>query len=171
MATTLAEISQQLDELEIRHSLEEKHILVSFATDLYTDRDGHRGITLRLWLDESGEYLRIHAGMAYQIPANAAPEVRFAVLRTVNQLNWESKVTQHEVDWEDGEIRVLADLTLEDAKPTLRQLERHIRSLPGILDQGHPALRDALEKGTPMPTEAETRRRFDAYLRELLPDV
>ena len=171
MATTLAEIAEQLKELEILYSAEEKRILLSFATDLYADSDAERGVTLVLWLEEDGEFLRVHARGAYTIPAEASTEVRYAVLRTIAQLNWESKVTQYEVDWNDGEIRVMADLPLEDAKPTLRQLERHIRSLPTMLDQGHHAIRDALDHGIPMPTEAEIERRFDAYLRELLPEA
>jgi hypothetical protein len=100
------------------------------------------------------------------MPKDASPETQAAVLRTINQLNWESKILQVEMDLEDGEIRFGADFPLEDGQPTEQQLTRLVRLIPSLIDMAHLPLRDALEKAIPMPTEAEISRRFEAFLRE-----
>ena len=103
--------------------------------------------------------------MAYRLPKDASPETQAAVLRTINQLNWESKILQYEMDLEDGEIRLGADFPLEDGQPTELQVSRMVRLIPQVIDQGHLAMRDALDKAIPMPTEPEISRRFDAFIR------
>jgi hypothetical protein len=40
-----------------------------------------------------------------------------------------------------------------------------VRLFPSLIDQGHLALRDALEKAISLPSEAEISRRFDAFVR------
>jgi hypothetical protein len=40
-----------------------------------------------------------------------------------------------------------------------------IRLIPALVDQGHLAMTDALDKAIPLPTEAEISRRFDAFVR------
>ena len=165
MATTLSAISTLLDSAEIKHRLKDDVIRTGFSTDLYQDDDGDFGVNMVLRIEEDGELLRIQAPMAYRLPKDASPETQAAVLRTINQLNWESKILQYEMDLEDGEIRLGADFPLEDGRPTELQVSRMVRLIPQVIDQGHLAMRDALDKAIPMPTEAEISRRLDAYLR------
>ena len=165
MPSTLSEISTLLDSADIKHRLKDDVIRTSFATDLYTDEDGDHGVNIMIRLEEDGELLRVQAPMAYRMPKDASPETQAAVLRTLNQLNWESKIIQVEMDLEDGEIRFGVDFPLEDGQPTEQQVVRMVRLIPSLIDLAHLPLRDALEKAIPMPTEAEISRRFDAYLR------
>ncbi len=165
MPSTLSEISTLLDSAGIRHRLKDDVIRTGFSTDLYTDEDGDHGVNILLRLDEDGELLRVQAPMAYRLPKDASPETQAAVLRTINQLNWESKILQAEMDFEDGEIRFSADFPIEDGKPTEQQVTRLVRLIPSLIDLAHLPLRDAMEKAIPMPTEAEISRRFDAFLR------
>jgi hypothetical protein len=69
------------------------------------------------------------------------------------------------MDSEDGEIRLSIDFPIEDGQLTEIQLARMVRLFPSLIDQGHLALRDALEKAIPLPSEAEISRRFDAFVR------
>ena len=165
MPSTLSEISALLDVAQIRHQLKDDVIRTVFATDLYTDEDGDNGVNIIIRLEEDGELLRVQAPMAYRMPKDASPETQTAALRTINQLNWESKILQVEMDLEDGEIRFGVDFPLEDGQPTEKQVARLVRMIPSIIDQGHLALRDALDKAIPMPTEAEISRRFDTFIR------
>ncbi len=165
MPSTISEISTLLDSADIRHQLKNDVIRTSFATDLYTDEDGDHGVNIMIRLEEDGELLRVQTPMAYRMPKDASPETQAAVLRTLNQLNWESKIIQVEMDLEDGEIRFGVDFPLEDGQPTEKQLTRMVRLIPSLIDLAHLPLRDALEKAIPMPTEAEISRRFDTYLR------
>jgi hypothetical protein len=166
MPSTLSSISALLDSAGIKHRLKDDVIRTGFSTDLHTDEDGDHGVSILIRLDEDGELLRVQAPMAYRMPKDASPETQAAVLRTINQLNWESKILQVEMDLEDGEIRFGADFPLEDGQPTEQQLTRLVRLIPSLIDMAHLPLRDALEKAIPMPTEAEISRRFEAFLRD-----
>jgi hypothetical protein len=165
MPSTLSSLSSLLDSADIKHRLKDDVIRTSFATDLYTDEDGDHGVNIMIRLEEDGELLRIQTPMAYRMPKDASPETQAAVLRTINQLNWESKIIQVEMDLEDGEIRFGVDFPLEDGQPTEKQVVRMVRLIPSLIDLAHLPLRDALEKAIPMPTEVEISRRFDTYLR------
>ena len=165
MPSTLAAISTLLDSAGIKHRQKDDFIRTGFATDLYEDDDGDFGVNIILRLEEDGELLRIQAPMAYRLPKDASPETQLAVLRTINQLHWESKILQVEMDSEDGEIRLSIDFPIEDGNLTETQVTRMIRLIPALVDQGHLAMTDALDKAIPLPTEAEISRRFDAFVR------
>ena len=165
MPSSISELSTLLDSAGIKHRQKDDFIRTGFSTDLYEDDDGDFGVNIILRLEENGELLRIQAPMAYRLPKDASPETQAAVLRTINQLNWESKILQVEMDLEDGEIRFGADFPLEDGQPTEKQVSRLVRLIPSLIDIAHLHLRDALEKAIPMPTEAEISRRFEAFVR------
>ena len=165
MPSSINELSTLLDSAGIKHRQKDDHIRTGFSTDLYEDDDGDFGVNIVLRLEENGELLRIQAPMAYRLPKDASPETQLAVLKTINQLHWESKILQVEMDSEDGEIRLSIDFPIEDGQLTEIQLARMVRLFPSLIDQGHLALRDALEKAIPLPSEAEISRRFDAFVR------
>ena len=166
MPSNISSISTLLDSAEIKHRLKDDVIRTGFSTDLYEDDDGDFGVNIILRLEENGELLRIQVPMAYRLPKDASPETQLAVLRTINQLHWESKIMQVEMDPEDGEIRLSIDFPIEDGQPTEKQVARLVRLIPSLIDLAHLPLRDAMEKAIPMPTEAEISRRFDAFLRD-----
>ena len=165
MPSSINELSTLLDSAGIKHRQKDDYIRTGFSTDLYEDDDGDFGVNIVLRLEENGELLRIQAPMAYRLPKDASPETQLAVLRTINQLHWESKILQVEMDSEDGEIRLSIDFPIEDGQLTETQLARMVRLIPSLIDQGHLALRDALEKAISLPTEAEISRRFDTFVR------
>ncbi len=165
MPSTLSSISTLLDSAGIKHQLKDDVIRTGFSTDLYEDDDGDFGVNIILRLEENGELLRIQVPMAYRLPKDASDETQVAVLRTINQLHWESKILQVEMDQEDGEIRLSIDFPIEDGSLTETQLARMIRLIPALVDQGHLAMTDALDKAIALPTEAEISRRFDAFVR------
>ena len=165
MPSSINELSTLLDSAGIKHRQKDDYIRTGFSTDLYEDDDGDFGVNIVLRLEENGELLRIQAPMAYRLPKDASPETQLAVLRTINQLHWESKILQVEMDSEDCEIRLSIDFPIEDGQLTETQLARMVRLIPSLIDQGHLALRDALEKAISLPTEAEISRRFDAFVR------
>jgi hypothetical protein len=165
MPCSISELSTLLDSAGIKHRQKDDVIRTGFATDLYEDDDGDFGVNLILRIEENGELLRIHAPMAYRLPKDASPETQLAVLRTINQLHWETKIMHVEMDAEDGEIRLSIDYPIEDGNLTEKQVESLVRLMPQLIDQGHLAMRDALEKAIPLPHEAEISRRFDAFVR------
>jgi len=165
MPCSISELSSLLDSAGIKHRQKDDVIRTGFATDLYEDEDGDFGVNLILRIEENGELLRVQAPLAYRLPKDASPETQLAVLRTINQLHWETKIMHVEMDSEDGEIRLSIDYPIEDGKLTEKQVESLVRLMPQLIDQGHLAMRDALEKAIPLPSEAEISRRFDAFVR------
>jgi hypothetical protein len=108
--------------------------------------------------------------MAYRVPPKTGPRRLAAIQSTLNQINWESRVVQYEMDTEDGEIRLAIDFPLEDGKLTELQLTRMLRLMPNVADQCHVGLRRAIEEGVALPTEAALRRELEQFVKALPPE-
>ena len=164
--TTLDEIATLLDAADLNYGRVEGRIRTGFATDIYEDPEGDNCLHLVIGLQEDGELVRILAPMAYRVPAKTGSRRLAAIHRTLNQINWESRVVQYEMDTEDGEIRLAIDFPLEDGKLTELQLTRMLRLMPNVADQCHLGLRRAIEEGIALPTEAELRRQLEQFIRD-----
>jgi hypothetical protein len=165
--TTLDEIAALLDAAELNYERADGRIRTGFGTDVYEDADGDGCLHLVIGLQEDVELLRILAPMAYRLPPKTGPRRLAAIQSTLNQINWESRVVQYEMDTEDGEIRLAIDFPLEDGKLTELQLTRMLRLMPNVADQCHIGLRRALDEGIAMPTEAALRRELEKFVRAL----
>jgi len=166
MSTSLDEICSLLDAAKIRYGRREDRIRTGFETDLYEDREGDNCLHMAIWPEDDGETLRVQAYGTYVLPPAQFPEKLAAVQRTINQINWETKLAHLEMDIQDGEIRISVDLPLEDAKLTERQLMRAIKLMPDLADRYHTAMRQALDHGIPLATHEELCLRFDAFMIE-----
>jgi hypothetical protein len=166
MSTSLDEICSLLDAAKIRYGRREDRIRTGFETDLYEDRDGDNCLHMAIWPEDDGETLRVQAYGTYVLPPAQFPEKLAAVQRTINQINWETKLAHLEMDIQDGEIRISVDLPLEDAKLTERQLMRAIKLMPDLADRYHTAMRQVLDHGIPLATHEELCLRFDAFMIE-----
>ncbi len=166
MSTSLDEICSLLDAAKIRYGRREDRIRTGFETDLYEDREGDNCLHMAIWPEDDGETLRVQAYGTYLLPPAQFPEKLAAVQRTINQINWETKLAHLEMDIQDGEIRISVDIPLEDAKLTERQLMRAVKMLPDLADRCHAAMRQALDDGIPLATHEELCLRFDAFMIE-----
>lgn len=164
MPLTLDEISEKLDAVKIKHSTRDGRIRLSFRTDVYEDTDGDDCLSITIWTEHQGETLRLHCLGAYRLPTDEFPAKLAAVQRTLNQLNWETKLAQYEMDTEDGEIRMGIDVAIEDGTVTEKQLRRLVQMLPNMADRDYAAIRAALDHGTVYVTHEELCRRFDAAM-------
>ena len=165
--TTLDEIAALLDAAQLNYGRTDGRIRTGFGTDVYEDADGDGCLHLVIGLQEDGELLRILAPMAYRLPPKAGARRLAAVQRTLNQINWESRVVQYEMDTEDGEIRLAIDFPIEDGKLTELQLTRMLRLMPNVADQCHVGLRLALDESIALPTEAALRRELEKFVKAL----
>ena len=166
MSTSLDEICSLLDAAKIRYGRREDRIRTGFETDLYEDREGDNCLHMAIWPEDDGETLRVQAYGTYLLPPAQFPEKLAAVQRTINQINWETKLAHLEMDIQDGEIRISVDIPLEDAKLTERQLMRAVKMLPDLADRRHAAMRQALDAGIPLATHEELCLRFDTFMIE-----
>jgi hypothetical protein len=166
MSTTLDEICSLLDSAKIRYGRREDRIRTGFETDLYEDRDGDNCLHMAIWPEDDGETLRVQAYGTYLLPPDQHAARLAAVQRTINQINWETKLAHFEMDIQDGEIRISVDIPLEDAQLTERQLVRAVKMLPDLADRCHLAMRQALEHGIPLATHEELCLQFDTFMIE-----
>ena len=65
--------------------------------------------------------------MAYRVPPKTGPRRLAAIQSTLNQINWESRVVQYEMDTEDGEIRLAIDFPVEDGKASRQHTRVRMR--------------------------------------------
>jgi len=166
MSTTLDEIAALLDSAQIRYGRRDDRIRSGFETDLYEDRDGDNCLHLAIWPEDDGETLRVQAYGTYVLPPEQHAAKLAAVQKTINQINWETKLAHFEMDTQDGEIRISVDIPLEDAKLTERQLMRAVKLLPDLADRCHVAMRQAIDQGIPLATHEELCLRFDTFMIE-----
>ena len=167
MSLTLTELAQLLDDAKLRYRTKEDVLQLYFATDIYENRAADDCLVVYVGLEEDGEFIRVMSPGTYLLPTDASPETKEAVRRTLLQINFESKLHRYEYDQADGEIRLCADLPLEDAVPTSRQLARILRTFPSFADNWHLPIRDALDHAVALPGRAEIFRNFDALLKSL----
>lgn len=144
MGITLEEISQYLDNQELRHKVLEERILTGFGTQQYLDDDGDYHLKMVIALEEDGEFFKVYSPGCYRYDGT---ENRLAVLQTLLMVSWRSKMVQFEYDESDGEIRAVIEFPLEDAAMTERQLMRAVIALVQIVDHYHPVVALAISEG------------------------
>lgn len=144
MGTTLEQISQFLDNQELRHKVLEERILTGFGTQQYLDDDGDYHLKMVIALEEDGEFFKVYSPGCYRYDGT---EHRLAVLQTLLMVSWRSKMVQFEYDESDGEIRSVIEFPLEDANMTERQLMRAVIALVQIIDHYHPVIALAISEG------------------------
>lgn len=145
MAMTLHEVQTMFDQLGIKY--EQKglsRLLFAFKTSTYLSPEGDPGVMLVLQLDEDGEYLKLFAPEAFKLQGAHSD----AFLRACMMIQWQTKMVQFEFDATDGEIRPIVEFPLEDGKVTLKQLNRCMGAIVGILEEYYPVLRKAVDSGT-----------------------
>ena len=163
--TTYDEIAAILDAEQLIYRRADERIRLGFLTEVYEAPDGDNSLELVISLQDDGELVRVLAPGAYYFPRQGGARRFAAVQRTLNQINWETKILHYEMDTEDGEIRLCVDFPLEDGKLMNQQLVRMLRLMPNVADQCHLALRQAIDMGIAQPTEAELCRRLEAFAK------
>ncbi len=145
MGTTLEEISQFLDNQELRHKVLEERILTGFGTQQYLDDDGDYHLKMVIALEEEGEFFKVYSPACYRYDGT---DHRLAVLQTLLMVSWRSKMVMFEYDESDGEIRAVIEFPLEDASMTERQLMRAVIALVQIIDHYHPVIANSISEGS-----------------------
>lgn len=151
MATSKDELKDLLEEAEVmyKHLDDDDPIWVSTIMDEYINfhqievapdmppKLTHVSITPH----EDGEFVFLSIPLLYKAtPGNDI----YRVLQHINYLNSTLKLAVHSFDPEDGEIRISAELALEDSGITSIQLRRYLFSLVSAADDYAKEWRDIL---------------------------
>lgn len=145
MATSISELSSFLDAHAVRHEIADPATIVTGfgGLDRYRDAEGEAHVRVVIRLEEDGQYVKVFAPSAYQIPLDDAGPV----LQACTMIQWRTKLVQFEYDESDGELRPIVEFPLMDAPMTADQLMRCVTGLVGLLDHYHPVLALARDAG------------------------
>lgn len=144
MAMTIDEIAALLDEMDFKyHKKSDMVIHTGVRSEKFRHPEVGQGVPLVIKLSENGEYLEVFSPMAFRIQGEHVD----AFLKACTMIQWKTKLIQFEYDADDGEIRPIIELPIEDGRITKRQLERCVFGIVGILDNYYPTLEQAARTG------------------------
>lgn len=151
MATTLDELEALFQAIGWKYRCQRKgepgvegYLYASYPTEKYRDADGDTVVTLVFNVQESGELIKV---LVPQLYSCINPLYRRAFFEVAIRKTFEKKLCFYDYDHRDGEIRMLLDLPLEDARLTERQLKRIVQSMLRLIDTNDEAIRGAVERG------------------------
>lgn len=152
MTISLAVVQQWLDRVRIPYvRVNDSELGVRIHhLDHYRDRDGDPEIGIVVRLTEAGERLSIIVPYAFQLAENRS---RGGILRQLMSRQYENRFIRYEFDPDDGEVRMIVDVILED-----NQLESEaIGNLFIVLLQEAEEVYPLLESKLDRPTMAALR--------------
>ena len=151
MATTLDELEALFQLIGWKYKCQKKdergvegYLYASYPTEKYRDADGDSVVTFIFNVQESGEMIKVLVPRLYSC---INPVYRRAFFEVAIRKTFEKKLCFYDYDHRDGEIRMLLDLPLEDAKLTERQLRRIVQSMLLLIDANDEVVRAAVEQG------------------------
>ena len=148
MAITLDELEGRVkeafgDDFKYRKIDEKNVIVVGFGTENYKDGDGDKSIQVVIRLDNDGEFINFFAPNAF----NIKDKNKRAFLEACAIVQNLTKMVQFEFDHNDGEVRPIIELPLEDNTFTARQLRVSLVGLIKIVDEYYEFLINAGDNG------------------------
>ncbi|WP_197285345.1 YbjN domain-containing protein, partial [Planktothricoides sp. SR001] len=102
-------------------------------------------IAVLIAVEENGEFIKIILPQLLTVPADH-PHYE-AALETLAYFGLQHKLVRWQRDPEDGEVRVQADLPIEDSELTAKQFWRTLRGAVQIAQQGQERLQQVLATG------------------------
>ncbi|MFZ9881926.1 MAG: hypothetical protein ACO3QC_11045, partial [Phycisphaerales bacterium] len=147
MPVTIEEIAKHLKALQITptfHEFNSNVCSAAFATDSYLDPSGDKQAVLCLGVSEDGKVLDAYVPRAIDATGCKHKAALFAALLWIS---YTTKYVQFEYDPEDGEIRLMIELPVCDAKITKLQVEIVITVLLNVLNEYYPVFRHAMDSG------------------------
>ncbi len=164
MATSHQEVIEFLNGIGVRHRVsDDGKIRFMYGMKSYKNERGDDGLLFVIYLSENGEYFQVYCPNAWKV----APGHADAVQRACTMIQWRTKLIQFEYDDTDGELRVIVEFPLEDAKLTEKQLHRCISGLLQLVDEYHETIQKAIDTGNvamPRP-QASAPGTADAAIR------
>lgn len=152
MATTATEVEGLLKELEMQYTVVNPTLIrVGFDTETYCNPSGVKSFGIFIDILEEGEFFNFVVPQAFSVPEASRGAFNLASLI----IQWRTKMLQFELDHTDGEVRMVVELPIEDAKMTARQLRRVIYALVQFGESFYDVLSKAASTGTFDPADLD----------------
>ncbi|TAN82761.1 MAG: hypothetical protein EYR95_18595, partial [Phormidium sp. SL48-SHIP] len=105
-----------------------------------------QGLTVLISLEEDGEFVKMVLPQLLTLPSDH-PHSELG-LQCLLHLGWRYKLVRWQRDPRDGEVRVQADLPLEDGELSSRQFWRTLQGCLQIAQEGREQVQQVLQTGT-----------------------
>jgi len=142
MATTMKEIHEMLDRMNIRHIEDEEGtaIAVGYTTSIYCNMNGEHKLLLYIQIYGEGRLVRIEAPNIYRSEHGSYGHL----LQICTEANWYLLGPKYLFDIDDGELRLRLDIFLQDSPLTEEQLQSGLEAMGLVIEQCHDRIQAAL---------------------------
>jgi hypothetical protein len=107
--------------------------------------------------------VRLMIPNAYKFSNGGNSYNKLALMQTLLQITYSTKLMQFEYDPEDGEIRITVDIPVMDSRLTQKQLGFCIECIIHCLDNFHEQILDAMRHGLAPESDADRRRAWEEF--------
>lgn len=164
MPATIGEIQNHLNEMGIKHQSHDAVIFVPYNTNRYTNTTNQRnGVVILVATENEGEMVRLMVPNAYKFSNGGNSYNKLALMQTLLQITYSTKLLQFEYDPEDGEIRITVDIPVMDARLTQKQLGFCLECIVHCLDTFHEQIIDAMRHGLAPESDADRLRAWEDF--------
>ncbi len=164
MPTSIAEIKSHLSNMGIKHQTHDEVLFVPYSTLKYTNTTNQRnGVVILVVTENEGEMVRLMVPNAYKFSSGGNSYNKLALMQTLLQITYSTKLLQFEYDPEDGEIRITVDIPVMDSSLTERQLGFCIECIVHCLDNFHEQVVDAMRHGLAPESDSERQRAWEEF--------
>ncbi len=163
MATSVDQVAGYLDEMGLNYTRQSDSptIITGFQTQNYVNRNGDHSIMIVIAIEENGEFIKVFAPLMYSYPQGPHTE---AIMQTLLNISYLTKMLQFEFDSKDGEIRAMVEFPIEDSTLTLKQLARCISVITMLGDHYHSIIFEAIDKGKKADEESFIKAEYEQKL-------
>lgn len=164
MPTSIDEIHDTLQNMDIKCQKHEDAIFVPYGTNQYTNTTNNKnGVVILVVVQNEGEIVRLMVPNAYKFPSNGSSYNKLALMQTMLQITYNTKMLQFEYDPDDGEIRITVDIPVMDGKLTGKQLDFCIHCIVHCLETYHEQILDAMRHGLTPESDADRLRAWEEF--------
>ncbi len=164
MPSSIAEIKVLLTHMGIKHQMHEGALFVPYKTTNYTNTTNqNNGVVILVVTDNEGEMVRLMVPNAYKFADSGNSYNKLALMQTLLQITYATKLLQFEYDPEDGEIRITVDVPVMDSCLTEKQLGFCIDCIVHCLDTFHDQISDAMRHGLAPEKDEERQQAWEEF--------
>ena len=164
MPTSIAEIKAHLEHLGLKHQIQDEAVYVPYTMTTFTNTINDRNIVvIVIGIQNEGEMVRLMVPNAYKFPNGGNSYNKLALMQTLLQITYDTKLLQFEYEPDEGEIRITVDIPVIDSRLTERQLSFCLEGIIHCLDKYHDQILDAMRHGLAPESDADRLRAWEEF--------
>lgn len=166
MATSIEEIKIYLENLGIKYKESEEILGLLYQTESYRNpRNNDDSVIIFVNVENNGEIVRLMIPNAYKFSSESSSYNKLALMQTLLQITYKTKLLQFEYDPDDGEIRITLDIPVMDSRLTQNQLKVCIQIILRCIEEFNDQILDAMRHGLAPESDEDRRLAWEEFKR------